>query len=83
MLTDIADDEDAKASDRIRAIDLLGKYGGIDKLPLPPEEQPVAERMTPERIAEMWDRIQQIKSIEERERLLVGAAEEQAAAQGG
>ena len=41
------------------------------------------KEMTPERIAELWERIQQIKSIEECERLLVGAAEEQAAEKRG
>ena len=40
------------------------------------------EEMTPERIAETWERIKRIKSIEECERLLVASAEEQAAAKG-
>ena len=83
VLTDIADEEDAKASDSIRAIDLLGKYGGIDKLRLPPEEQPVAETMTPERIADFWKKIERIRSIEECEKILAAPAEEQAAAKGG
>ena len=40
------------------------------------------EEMTPERIAEMWERLERIKTINEFEKMLVAAAEEQAAAHG-
>ena len=41
------------------------------------------EEMTPERIAEFWERVQRIKTIHEFEKMLVDSAEKQAAAQGG
>jgi phage terminase small subunit len=40
------------------------------------------EEMTPERRAELWERLRRIQSIEELEKLLVASAEEQAAAKG-
>ena len=83
VLTDIADDTEAKTIDRIRAIDLLGKYGGVDKLALTEEEQPVAGAMTPERIAEWWEQIERIKTVKGFEKMLTDAAKEQSAAKGG
>jgi hypothetical protein len=82
VLTDIADDEDAKAMDRIRALDLLGKYGGVDKLPVIVEQQPVAGPLTTQKIEEMWVRLNRIRTVEELEKMLVATAEEQAAAKG-
>ena len=70
VLTGIADDEDARDSDRIAAMKALADTGGVDKIALTVEEQPERE-MTPERIADMWERIQRVGSIEELERLLV------------
>ena len=78
----IADDEEARPIDRIRAIDLLGKYGGVDKLALIVEEQPVREPMTRERAAELFERVKRVKSIHELEKMLVGAAEKQLAEEG-
>ena len=81
VLTGIADDENSRASDRIRAIALLGKYGGVDKLALIVEEQPEQE-MTPERIADLFEKIERIKTIRQLEKMLAAPAEEQAAARG-
>ena len=83
VLTAIADDEEARAADRIRAIEGLAKAGGVDKLALIEEEQPVAGAMTPERIAEWWARIERIKTVRGFEKMLTDAAKEQAAANGG
>ena len=79
ILERIADDDDARSSDRISAIKVLADTGGVDKLALTVEEQP-EEAVTPERIADMWERLQRLKTIEQFERLLVNAAKRQ---QGG
>ena len=42
VLTDIADDTEAKAIDRLRAIDLPGTFGGVAALPFTPDAQPAA-----------------------------------------
>jgi hypothetical protein len=78
VLTDIADDKDAKAIDRIRAIEILGKYGGVDKLAVIVEEQP-EQAMTPERVADLWDRLQRIKTVGQLEKMLTGMAAKQLA----
>ena len=74
VLTDIADDTEAKTIDRIRAIDLLGKYGGVDKLALTEAEQPVAGELTPERIADWWEQVERIKTVKGFEKMLTDAA---------
>ena len=79
VLIDIADDEDAKAIHRIRAIALFGKYGGIDKLPLTDEEQLVAETLTKERIAELWEQLERVRTMEQFGKMRVAAAEGKAA----
>ena len=81
FLQGIVDDEDERTSDRIKAHDLLGKYGGVDKLTLTVDEQPEQE-ITPERIAGLWEQIQRIRTVEEFEKLLTGMAAKQLAANG-
>ena len=76
VLTDIADDTEAKTIDRIRAIDLLGKYGGVDKLALTADELP-EEADTPERTARLWEMLQRIKNVAELEKLMVDHAKKQ------
>ena len=76
VLEAIADDEDARDSDRIKAVDTLGKYGGVEKLALTPDEQP-EQVMTPERAAELVAKVQRLKSIEDKERLFIDAARKQ------
>ena len=76
VLTAIADDEEERASDRLKAIDLLGKYGGVDSIALTTDEQP-EQTVTPEHVADMWARLQRIKSVSELEKMLVDAAREQ------
>ena len=46
VLRAIRDNEDERASDRIRAVEVMGKYGGVDKIALTVEEQPEQE-LTP------------------------------------
>lgn len=72
ILEEIADDEEERSSDRIGALKLLADTGGVDKIALTLEEQPETE-MTPERIAEVWERLQMIKTIKAFEKLLVGS----------
>lgn len=74
ILEEIADDDDCKPSDRVKAMDVLAKYGGVDKLALTVDEQP-EQAMTPERIAELWKTIQQVRTIQQLERMLVGKGE--------
>ncbi len=76
VLTDIADGKEARDADRIAAMKVLADTGGVDKIALTVEEQPETE-WTPERTAEMWERIQRIKTITQLERLLVAASKKQ------
>ena len=46
----------AAIRERTQAIDMLGKYGGVDKLALTTDEQPEDE-MTPERRLAIWEGI--------------------------
>ena len=66
----------AAIRERTQAIDMLGKYGGVDKLALTVDEQPEDE-MTPERRLAIWEAIKRIKTVEELEKTLVTAAREQ------
>ena len=66
----------ATIKDRTQAIDLLGKYGGVDKLSLTVDEQP-EEAMTPERITSLFEQIQRIRTVKQLEKLLVGAVKKQ------
>ncbi len=76
VLTDIADGKEARDADRIAAMKVLADTGGVDKIALTVDEQPETE-WTPERTAEMWERIQRIKTITQLERLLVAASKKQ------
>ena len=71
-----------KATDRLKALEMAAKYGGVAELALTVEEQPEDE-MTPERRLALWEAIKRIKSVEEFETMLVNAAKEQSAADGG
>lgn len=70
ILEGFVDDENEKTSDRIKAHEVLGKYGSVDKIALAVEEQPEKE-MTPERIAVLWKQLEQIRDIQAFEKLLV------------
>ncbi len=72
----------AAIRERTQAIDMLGKYGGVDKLALTVDEQPEDE-MTPERRLAIWEAIKRIKNVEELEKMMVNAAKKQAATQQG
>lgn len=77
MLESIIDDEEARDLDRIAAMSALGKYGGVDKLALTVDEQPEQEAITPERIADFWERIERLKSVRQFERQLTDQAKKQ------
>ena len=77
ILEAIVDCDEAKDSDRIKAAEVMARYGGVDKIALTVEEQP-EEAMTPERIAEGWVRIRRVRSIEELEDVVTTAARDQA-----
>ena len=66
----------AKVVDRIKAIDVLAKYGGVDKIALTVDEQPEDE-MTPERRLALWETMKRLRTLEEFEKVLVGAAKKQ------
>ena len=78
MITAIRDDEDERTSDRLKAHELLGRFGGVAELALAVDEQP-EEEMTPERVAAIWASIERIKSVQQLERRLVDAAKKQSA----
>ena len=73
---EIADDQDERSADRLAALKLLSDTGGVDKIALTLDEQPERE-LTPERIASLWEQLEQIKDIKEFERRLVAAATKQ------
>ena len=76
VLTTIADDEDNKPLERIAALKLLADSGGVDKIALTVDEQPEQE-LTPERVANFFEQIQRIKTVQQLEKLMVGAAKKQ------
>ena len=78
ILEEIADDVDLRPQDRVKAIDVLAKYGGVDKLALTPDEQP-EQGMTPARVTGMWEALQRIKTVEAFEKLLISATQKQIA----
>jgi len=76
ILEEIADDGEERSTDRIGALKLLADTGGVDKLALTIDEQPEKE-MTPERLGNLFEQIQRIKTVKQLEKLLVGAAKKQ------
>ena len=69
-------------SDRIKAIEVLGKYGGVDKIALTVEEQPESGPLTKKQVAEWWEQVERIKTIKQFEKMLVDTAKQQSATQG-
>ena len=78
VLVEIAANEEARDLDRIAAMSALGKYGGVDKLALSVEELP-EQAMTPERIADLFETVQRIKTVAQLEKLLTGVVKKQVA----
>ena len=76
ILEEIADDKEERSTDRIAALKLMSDTGGVDKLALTLDEQPERE-LSPERVKDLWESLQMIKSIKEFERMLVAAAAKQ------
>ena len=85
FLEGIVDDEGEKTSDRIKAHELLGRFGGVAEISITLDEQP-EEVLTPDqsrrRIEEAWERIERVKSVEALEELVTKVAREQGAADG-
>ena len=82
ILESIADNDEARDPDRIKAVEVLGKYGGVDKIALTLEEQPEgvpSPEELRERKALLLERIQRIKRVEDIEELMVSIAKEQVA----
>jgi hypothetical protein len=77
VLAKIVDNEESKDSDRIAAMKVLADTGGVDKIALTVDEQPETQ-LTPELLSQLWVQIKRIKTVEELEHRLVGAAKEQA-----
>ena len=69
---------EAGPKERIRAIDVLAKYGGVDKIAITEAEQPVAPKSGRELAAEYLKRLEQVRTVEDMERLLTEAAQKQA-----
>ena len=80
--TDLVMLQTVKATDRLRALEIAARYGGVAELALTADEQPEDE-MTPERRLAIWEAIKRIKNIDELEKMMVASAEEQAATQQG
>ena len=57
---------------------MLGKYGGVDKIALTSQEQP-EDVITPERVADLFERLQRIKTVKQLEKMLTGIAAKQLA----
>jgi len=77
--TDLMLLQTVKATDRLKALEIAARYGGVAELALTVDEQPEQE-MTPERRLELWERLQRLKTLEDFERLLTGAAKKQVGA---
>ena len=72
----------ARVADRLKAYDLLGKYGGVAELSLTFEEQPevvLSSEELRDRKALLLERIQRINRVEDLEKLMVSIAKEQVA----
>ena len=71
--------EGSTQSARVRAIELLGKHQGMftDKRAEEHGGEPESEEMTPERVADLWERLRRIKSIKSFEKMLVAASKKQ------
>ena len=65
-----------KATDRLKALEIAARYGGVDKLALVLDEQPEKE-LTPERVKSLWAQLEMIKDIKQFEKMLVAAAAKQ------
>ena len=65
-----------KATDRLKAMEIAARYGGVDKLSMSLEEQPERE-LTREMIDDMWERLKRVKNVNEFEKMLVAAATRQ------
>ena len=76
VLTDIADNEEERSSDRIGAMKVLADTGGVDKIALTVDELP-EEADTPERAARLWEMLDRIKNVADLERLMVSHAKKQ------
>ena len=76
VLTDIADNEEERSSDRIGAMKVLADTGGVDKIALTVDELP-EEADTPERAARLWEMLERIKNVADLERLMVSHAKKQ------
>ena len=59
----------ASIKERVSAIETLGKYGGVDKLALTPEEQP-DRTLTPEKLQDYLERLERAKDIKALEKML-------------
>ena len=70
-----------KAADRLRALEIAARYGGVAELSLTADELPETE-MTPERRLKLWEAIKRIKDVEELEKLMVSHAKRQPASRG-
>ena len=76
ILEGIADNTQTKDADRIRALEILARFGGVDKIALTVDELP-AEAATPERAARLWEQLERVKNVTELERLMVSCAKKQ------
>ena len=65
-----------KATDRLKALEMAAKYGGVAELSLTVDELP-EEADTPERAARLWEMLQRIKNVAELEKVMVDHAKKQ------
>ncbi len=78
FLEGVVDDDEERMSERLKAHEMLGRFGGVDKVALTVDEQPEQE-LTPERIAGIMEQIQRIKTVGQLEKLLTGVVKKQVA----
>ena len=71
--------KDIRASDKVSALEKIGKHFGMftDKRASEHGGEPESEALTPERVADLWERLQRVKTIEQFEKMLVAAAKKQ------
>lgn len=72
-------ESDVKASDKVSALEKIGKHFGMftDRRAGEFGGEPAPEEMTPERMVSLWERLERVKTIKQFEKLMVEASKKQ------
>ena len=76
--TDMILFQTTKAADRLKALEIAARYGGVAELALTVDEL-LEEADTPERAARLWSQLERIQNVTELEKMMVGCAKKRPA----